>query len=223
MTKASIITFLFLIGIGPHYEAVAAPCANSTPEVTVEIQRGEVREMVDTSREQLDHLAALSGNQRHLPAFGVYTSKVGYKADIDSTAVPLSGDQFCAVLKSVRVVIFATDRIIHLARETQGNPCILDRTRTHVARHAFADEQAIEESVTGISKQLYETLAHESLSSARSVAAAREQVAATVSHEMEKQLDRIEALRAEIDLGIDSAASLARLHAACADPNADTL
>jgi hypothetical protein len=77
--------WLVFVVVALFYTSVvtAAPCrVSSGPTVSVDNRRDEVREVVDTSRDELEQLATAAGKQDHRPVLGMYTAATGYKADI---------------------------------------------------------------------------------------------------------------------------------------------
>ena len=63
---------LVFVVVALFYTSVvtAAPCqVSSAPTVSVDIRRDEVREVVDTSRDELERLATAAGKQDHRPVW----------------------------------------------------------------------------------------------------------------------------------------------------------
>jgi hypothetical protein len=109
---------LVFVVVALFYTSVvtAAPChVSSAPTVSVDIRHDEVREVVDTSRDELERLATAAGKQDHRPVLSMYTAATVYKADIDSHVEQTGGDMFCAAPTAVRIHVVLTDRVIHLA------------------------------------------------------------------------------------------------------------
>jgi hypothetical protein len=124
-------------------------------------------------------------------------------------------------LKVVTIHLFVAERTLHFAREVQGNPCVLERTRAHNLRHARVDEQAVEDLAPHISEAFGSQLAEASLVAAPSDATARQRLAAAVSQLMEIELNAVDKVRKRMNREIDGPVNLSRLHAACVHPTAD--
>ena len=210
---------LVFVVVALFYTSVVstAPCqVSSAPTVSVDIRRDEVREVVDTSRDELERLATAAGKQDHRPVFSIYTAATGYKADIDSHVEKTGDDMFCAVPTAVRILVVLTDRVIHLAYEAQSNDC-LKVVREHEWLHAHADEEALEKRALALVHHMRTAIAQTPLASANSAQAAKSQMAAAIGAQMDEQLSSMEQLRKQLDRSIDSPLLFARLHAACGD------
>ncbi len=209
---------LVFVVVALFYTSVvtAAPCqVSAAPTVSVDIRRDEVREVVDTSRDELERLATAAGKQDHRPVLSMYTAATGYKADIDSHVEQTGDDMFCAVPTAVRILVVLTDRVIHLAYEAQSNCLKVVRKREWL--HAHADEQALEKRASALVHHMGKAITRTPLASANSAQAAKSQMAAAIGAQMDEQLNSMEQLRKQLDRSIDSPPLLARLHAACGD------
>ena len=207
------------------FASAAAPCPVSAPPaaVSVEFRRTDVHEVVDTSRDELDRLAIAAGKQEHRPILGMYTAVLGYDVDADSHVEQVGDDLFCAAPTGVRIVIFLSDRVIHLAREVRSNGCLYDAAREHAWLHAHADERALAEKASTLSDALRRALAETLLASGTSSLAAKSQMLTTIGAQMDRQLDSVEQLREQLNRSIDTPSALARLHAACGMSMAEPL
>jgi len=199
------------------FAVAATPCQVSAPptSVSVEFRRAEVREVVDTSRDELDRLAMAAGKQDHRPVLGMYTAAMGYGANIDSHAEPVGDELFCAVPTVVRIVVVLTRRVIHLAHEAKSSGCLYDATREHAWLHAHADDRALDEQASALADALRSALAQTPLDSAASESAAKGKLVAAIGAQIDEQLNSLEQLRKQLNRSIDTPSALARLHAAC--------
>ena len=199
------------------FAVAAAPCPVLVPPaaVSVEFRRADVHEVVDTSRDELDRLAIAAGKQEHRPMLGMYTALLGYDVDTDSHVEQVGDDLFCAVPTGVRIVIFLSGRVIHLAHEVRSNGCLYDAAREHAWLHAHADERALAEKASTLSDALRRALAETPLASGTSRLTAKSQMLATIGAQLNRQLDSVEQLRKQLNRSIDTPSTLARLHAAC--------
>jgi hypothetical protein len=196
--------------------AIAAPCsAPEPPKITLEIQRGDVRQIVDTSGDELAQLAINAGAQYHLPAYGLYTANLGYNVDIDSRIERPRDGVVCAVPISLHVTVALTNRLFHLARETQTDPCLLELTVAHLRRHAHADDEALDERAASLVDELRVATMHLSSNGAATTLAAKGELADMVSKSIDKASIGLEEFRQQLNRAIDTPAELAQLRAAC--------
>jgi hypothetical protein len=195
---------------------IAAPCpVSAPPNVTVEIRRDPVQEIVDTSRDELDQFAIAAGREDHVPAFGSYSSVLAYNANIDTRVVELGSDVFCASPKTVRILVMLTSRVIHLARETQASSCLLETSREHELAHAHAEERAIDDRATMFLERARLAITELRMGPTRSAAAARLQLADEVSKQIGTQFLNLEQYQHQFDQAVDSPSNLKTLQSAC--------
>jgi hypothetical protein len=183
--------------------------------VSVDVHREEVREAVDTSRDELDRLAIAAGKEDLRPVFAMYTAVIVYQSSIKSQVKQLENNLFCAEPTAVRIVLRVTDRMIHFASETRDNACLHDAARKHAWLHAQADERALDESAAKLLVALRAALPEKPLASAPSEQAAENLTAAAVAEEIAKEWDNIEQLRQNLNNSVDSTSELMQLHTSC--------
>jgi hypothetical protein len=217
------LAFINVASLYPCVVAVAPCRVQSTPTVSVDIRRDEVREVVDTSREELNRLANAAGVQAHWPALGMYASAIGYEIDIESHVEPLGDAAFCTVATAVRIHVALSNRVIHLARDAQLNGCLYEAVREHAWLHAHADEQALEKQGSALLDHMRTTLKQTPLARANSVLAAKSKMAAAIRTHIDEELKGVELLREQLDQSIDSPSSLAQLRGTCGDLGQNSL
>jgi hypothetical protein len=215
-TKAAFVLTLFLAaGKFTNASAGAASCADAPPAaLTVDVRSGEVSEAFDTTGSELQQAAIARGMQAHWPALGVYVAKVAYAADIAEDARADGKGFYCATPRTVHLVISLQGRVIHLARELKGNPCLEHVVRQHAWRHARADDQSLAQMAV-LSEQLRAALAHLRPARAASTRVAKILVTDAVHAQVEGLLDRLGKDRATLNQGIDAPEAIAELRRQC--------
>jgi hypothetical protein len=215
---------LMVIGAVHPCAAIAAPCPLlAAPNVVLDVNGEEVREVFDTSEAELDQLAVAAGATEQLPVFSRYTSNLGYRVDFDVHVEQADYDKFCAAPKAVHIVVLLADRIIHRAQETQEDPCLLEAMRAHQLRHARAEQRALDERAPMLLEQLRKAMAQLQIEEAQSPPAARSQVVAAAAKQIAAQFGKLEDYRRELIASVDTSTEIERVHAACTARNSHAL
>lgn len=213
-SRRRLLTLLLLGGglIGGGAEAAGCQPA-PPPALKVEVSSDQVREVFDTTVADIRRLAAARGLLPHWPGLGAYVAQLRYRADIDEDAEADRG-VYCATPRSVRLVILLNDRVIHLARELQANPCLRDAVRQHTRRHARADEDALNQLPT-LTGHLRDALARLPPARGDTELFAKSAATAAVRAQIDDFLDRLDGIRAALNQAIDAPEAIEQLRGKC--------
>ena len=190
-------------------------CPIARPEVQVEAVHGEVHEVWDTTVEELAQFAKERNLPLHHPILGAYTSTIGIGLIIEDKITDLGEGRRCSAPEVIRVRLSLTGRGIHLPLDFADDGCLLDLARSHQRKHTQADDALFDSIVSRFADDLRARFMTLFLDPAPSESAARLRMTEAASKIVEKQLDRYEDAKANVDKMVDTPEEVVHISKAC--------
>jgi hypothetical protein len=183
----------------------------SAPSIHIDVRRTPMRVEADTGLGELREAAA-----GHHPALivGAYIGTLTYAAEIDDTIAEMSPGRFCTMPRYI-ILWLQLDCVIHIPREFVGDECLSSLAHEHEAKHAGADDAALEQFRPALLPALRAAVRNRPSDPKGSRADALADLTNVLSAAVEHVLDQIDATRRQLDAAANSAVELERLKRAC--------
>jgi hypothetical protein len=145
---------------------------------------------------------------------GAYIGTLTYAAEIDDTIAEMSPGRFCTMPRYI-ILRLQLDRVIHIPREFVGDECLSTLAHEHEAKHAGADDAALEQFRPALLPALRAAVRNRASDPKGSRADALADLTNVLSAAVEHVLDQIDATRRQLDAAVNSPVELERLKRAC--------
>jgi len=139
--RALIFTVVFMLfcAVCPHARADSCPPAPRQPQISINLNVGDVRydntrnivQMIDLYNQNSNTDAAGAG---HVP-LGLTHSSLRYSYNMDAILQPLRDGTYCAYANNVAVDITMPDQIVYVAIDLPRDSCIYREVLVHENRH----------------------------------------------------------------------------------------
>jgi hypothetical protein len=204
VTAAVLMTALIVL-------APASACPGPT-HATVDVWavHGPVDIATDMTLAQIAELANRTGRIGRHPPLGFYIGGFGYTA-ITDVSVPSKTE--CSEQVRVTVTLMLVDRHIEIGKELKANPCLFSLVRDHYRRHAASDDAALAEFARTLEVAL-QGISLPPLEHDPALAEAdRRKVEESVTSAINRQLDGLDAARANARDQVDTDEEVEKLKA----------
>ncbi|HEY2019426.1 MAG TPA: hypothetical protein VGH38_38225, partial [Bryobacteraceae bacterium] len=116
-------------------------CPISAPSIHIDERRAPIRVEADVGLRELREAAR---GHHPAPIVGAYIGTFTYAAEIDRTTVEVRPGHFCTMPRYI-ILRLQLDRVIHIPREFAGDECLSSLAHEHEAKHARAEDAALEQ------------------------------------------------------------------------------
>jgi hypothetical protein len=215
LLTTSVFAALILMFFQPT--AAANPCGD-LPKTALGVDMHDAEPEIDTTKtlEELDSLMAsqLSQDNARPHRLMVATADLTYRAHTDGRVIEVDG-VFCAAPASVAIQIDFYRRTVHVAREALPDQGCVNALVLHAAKHAEAEEAALQNFILSIKESLTSRLAVLKQTPASTRAQAAQWFSAGLKSATEESVLRFAKQRGGLRKDVDTPADIAQLDAAC--------
>jgi hypothetical protein len=208
---AAISTVAIVVASPAWAKSDRTTCPISALSIHIGVRRAPMRVEADMGLKELRKAAA---GRYPAPIVGAYIGTLTYAAEIDDTTAEVSPGRFCTMPRYI-ILRLQLDRVIYIPREFVGDECLSSLAHEHEAKHAGAEDAALEQFRPALLPALRAAMRNRPSDPKGSRAEALADLTNVLSAAVEHVLDQVDTTRRQLDAAVNSSVELERLQRAC--------